>query len=696
MKRNRIIVILIFILILGGLTIINFYPKKYTVTIINRDENGNATYSEIQVKNGTTISELEIPTMEKYTFLYWTLDGNICDLTFKINENITLEAIFEKNIEELEKNVYTVTIKIDNANIIAKKEVLANNTIPVLNTPTKDGYEFIEWTLNGKTYDFNSPVDKDITLVATWKKKEEKVYTVKFNTNGGNNIASQKVEEKNKVIRPANPQKIGYEFIKWTLNGKTYDFNSPVDKDITLVATWKKKEEKVYTVTFNTNGGNNIASQKVEEKNKVIRPVNPQKIGYEFIEWTLNGKPYDFNSPVNKDITLVATWKKKEYKSAEVKYSLSNTNGRWIFINNPEALYAQHLVDNSGKAIYSDYINGNGEIYFEHYIKDEIGSKGFYALRFYNPTKSTITLNINRCGTTIIRGNGQSYIETWEEYYQFKKCSLAGTSYKIKPNDSQYIYLKTFSTGTGWSDWDCNFTTTIPTGKIPTSIIDGVLNVTSNGKLNVEAFIFQNKNSIPQKSYDHSDNYIDTDKNKFVYSGYYKALPNLKSNITFEIFDNTPNGTLKVKYNVGNTTDRDIWYTNCTGIYAPYNDCYKNDSLQPIVSNNTATNWGNWAIHYTENITIINSGNQKRTLAYFVNAYHAGSNGSSAIVAFPTNKSLKYNYQREGIGKWHQTNEFLKVWQMEVPAQSTITVPTEILLGGNSNGTIGHKIELIK
>lgn len=35
--------------------------------------------------------------------------------------------------------------------------------------PTKDGYDFVEWQLNGSTYDFNSPVTGNITLSAVWK-----------------------------------------------------------------------------------------------------------------------------------------------------------------------------------------------------------------------------------------------------------------------------------------------------------------------------------------------------------------------------------------------------------------------------------------------------------------------------------------------------------------------------------------------
>lgn len=37
--------------------------------------------------------------------------------------------------------------------------------------PSRDGYNFIEWTLNNETYDFSKTVNSNITLVAKWQKK---------------------------------------------------------------------------------------------------------------------------------------------------------------------------------------------------------------------------------------------------------------------------------------------------------------------------------------------------------------------------------------------------------------------------------------------------------------------------------------------------------------------------------------------
>lgn len=64
-----------------------------------------------------------------------------------------------------------------------------------------------------------------------------------------------------------------------------------------------------YSVVFDTAGGNQIPTQLVSSGNKATMPSKPQKTGYEFICWMLDGVEYDFTTPVTSNITLVANWK---------------------------------------------------------------------------------------------------------------------------------------------------------------------------------------------------------------------------------------------------------------------------------------------------------------------------------------------------------------------------------------------------
>ncbi len=66
--------------------------------------------------------------------------------------------------------------------------------------------------------------------------------------------------------------------------------------------------KKEYTVTFNSDGGSIINSIKVKENEKVEKPEDPTKEGYDFAGWYYEEELFDFNTKINKDIILVAHW----------------------------------------------------------------------------------------------------------------------------------------------------------------------------------------------------------------------------------------------------------------------------------------------------------------------------------------------------------------------------------------------------
>lgn len=64
-----------------------------------------------------------------------------------------------------------------------------------------------------------------------------------------------------------------------------------------------------YTVTFDSDGGSPVPSQRIE-KGKVVRePEKPTKDGYEFNGWYYNDNRFNFTSTINSNITLKAKWR---------------------------------------------------------------------------------------------------------------------------------------------------------------------------------------------------------------------------------------------------------------------------------------------------------------------------------------------------------------------------------------------------
>ena len=71
---------------------------------------------------------------------------------------------------------YTVTFDSNGGTAVSSQTVEKGKTASKPADPTKEGYTFVEWTLNGTKYDFSSKVNSNITLVASWKANEVTLY----------------------------------------------------------------------------------------------------------------------------------------------------------------------------------------------------------------------------------------------------------------------------------------------------------------------------------------------------------------------------------------------------------------------------------------------------------------------------------------------------------------------------------------
>ena len=84
-----------------------------------------------------------------------------------------------------------------------------------------------------------------------------------------------------------------------------FDFTMPA-YNIDLYAKWAPI---TYTVTFDSNGGSAVpAATDVEYSQRVVKPEDPTYDGHKFMGWTLDGRPFNFESGITQDITLVAQW----------------------------------------------------------------------------------------------------------------------------------------------------------------------------------------------------------------------------------------------------------------------------------------------------------------------------------------------------------------------------------------------------
>ena len=131
------------------------------------------------------------------------------------------------------------------------------------------------------------------------------VKTVTFDSDGGSSVKAQEVFAGEKAVEPTTPTKDGYRFVEWQYNSVKFDFaNTTVSDNITLNAVW----QKTWTVTFNADNGSDLVVVTVDNNQAVAQPTNPEKSGFDFVEWQLNGSTYDFATLVTNDIELNAHW----------------------------------------------------------------------------------------------------------------------------------------------------------------------------------------------------------------------------------------------------------------------------------------------------------------------------------------------------------------------------------------------------
>ena len=172
---------------------------------------------------------------------------------------------------------------------------------------TRVGYTQVGWsTVDGgeKVYDFKDIYTKNeaLTLYPVWNTNK---YTITFDTNGGSEIAPITQDYGTEITVPDNPTRKGYTFKGWD---KEIPETMPAD-NITVKAQWGINQ---YTITFDTNGGSEIAPITQDYGTEITAPADPTRKGYTFKGWD---KEIPETMPA-ENITVKAQWEINQYTIA--------------------------------------------------------------------------------------------------------------------------------------------------------------------------------------------------------------------------------------------------------------------------------------------------------------------------------------------------------------------------------------------
>ena len=453
-------------LVTGNITLVADWTATKNTYTVTFDSNGGTAIDSETVEYGLTFSEPSAPEKQAtaeytYTFNGWLLDGVAYDFATEVTGNITLVADWTAT-----KNSYTVTFVVDGTDYSSETVqyglTFSEPVAPTRQATAENTYTFNGWLLDGVAYDFDTVVTGNITLIADWTATKN-TYTVTFDSNGGSKVTSETVEYGAKFSAPINPTKdadeeFTYEFAGWLLNGVAYDFDTVVTKNITLVASWTEipVAATIYTVTFDSNGGTTVSNKYVEEGFAVDRPADPTREAtveytYEFAGWLLNGMPYNFDSAVTDNITLIAKW-----TSVKNTYTVTFDSNGGTAIDGETKPYGMVFTKpndptKEATAEYTYTFNGwllDGEAYdFDTLVTEDItliaswtATKNTYTVTFVvdGQTASTET---KEYGLTFAEPTAPTKDATAEYTYTFNGWLLDGEAYDFDTLVTENITL---------------------------------------------------------------------------------------------------------------------------------------------------------------------------------------------------------------------------------------------------------------
>ena len=266
----------------------NWELTEYNITM---DLNGGSGQEKVVYTMTDEDFELPTPTRNGYEFVGWTGEGITTPQTeVIIPTGSTGNRTYTANWKVIE---YTITLDTNGGPAVSpiKYTVEDSFTLPY---PLRPGYEFVGWTLDGSGMPPFTPLiiyhgtTGNLRYKAEWRLAE---YTITMDLNGGSGQEKVVYTITDEDFELPTPTRNGYEFVGWTGERITTPQTSvKISKGSTgnkaYTANWKAI---VYTITLDTNGGAVMASIRYTVEDSVTLRIPPDRPGYEFSGWVLDG-----------------------------------------------------------------------------------------------------------------------------------------------------------------------------------------------------------------------------------------------------------------------------------------------------------------------------------------------------------------------------------------------------------------------
>mgnify|MGYP002536196419 CR=1 FL=1 len=331
----------------------NWELTEYNITM---DLSGGSGQEKVVYTMTDEDFELPTPTRNGYEFVGWTGEGITTPQTeVIIPTGSTGNRTYTANWKVIE---YTITLDTNGGPAVSpiKYTVEDSFTLPYL---LRTGYEFVGWTLDGSGMIPAMPLiiyhgtTGDLRYKAEWRLAE---YTITMDLDGGSGQEKVVYTITDEEFELPTPTRNGYEFVGWTGERITTPQTSvKIPKGSTgnkaYTANWKVIR---YTITLVTNGGAVIASIRYTVEDSVTLPIPPERPGYEFAGWVLDGSGQFPSTPMiipagsTGDRLYKAEWRVATYTITYVSHGkaynwVQYTINNQVYFGTPEEDLSYYL-----------------------------------------------------------------------------------------------------------------------------------------------------------------------------------------------------------------------------------------------------------------------------------------------------------------------------------------------------------------
>ena len=258
-----------------------------------------AEHDAVEVTIESSEPTVAVPTKSGYEFIGW-FEDEACEIPFDYQEffaNYFIAGAADVTVYAGFARIATITYLADGASPATQTQTVKRATdAPTAQTPSKPGYDFVGWYLEGEEFDFGAYFEfsterQDVTLHARFEIKTVYIYYIADPEGDPTGIwQTQRVTIETKHEIPDEPGKSGYTFAGWFEDvgcTKEFDFDAyfeDPDKQSVSVYAGYEKVELTTVITYYADGVW-FGEQSVTSVDDPQFNETPVKFAHKFTGW---------------------------------------------------------------------------------------------------------------------------------------------------------------------------------------------------------------------------------------------------------------------------------------------------------------------------------------------------------------------------------------------------------------------------